>query len=400
MTEDAAARTTRSRVSTGVLVGAGQVAMNGAAYAFSLLAARLLIPAEFGVVTALLSILQMGSVASLGLQAATARRIAVDPAEPGATIGIVLRSTMYVSTACALAVGVATPVLMLALHLDSPWPVLLCAATLLPLTAMGGFIGIAQGLERWGMVTTLSVANGTGRLLAGTVALLIAPTVTSAMIGVAVGAWVPVVIGTAAFGRRGAGTHTRRPLVREALLGTHALFAFYVLSNLDAIIARGLLSEHEAGLYAAGLIIAKVALMGPSFVGILLYPRFARDATHRSRNLAVAVVVVLAVVGTAGTALLPQLALALAGGRQYAAVSENLWLFALEGATLAIVQVLVLDSLARRRRHLTPPLWGVAAAVPAVAILGGVGVTGLVTTVIGAALAAAVLILATDRPIT
>lgn len=395
--EDLARRTTRRRVGTGALVGGGQILMNAAAYTFSLLAARILIPAEFGVVTALLSILQVGSVASLGLQAAAARRIAVDPATQAETVGIVLRSTAIVSSACAGAVVLGTPALVWVLHLDSVVPVLLCAATLLPLTAMGGFIGIAQGMERWGLVTAISVANGTGRLVAGLIALVVAPTVTGAMVGVAIGAWAPVVIGGLAFGVHGAGTDTRRPLVSEALVGTHALFAFYVLSNFDAVIARGLLPEHDAGLYAAGLIIAKVALMGPSFVGVLLYPRFARDTTRRTRNLAIGIVAALAAAATTATALLPGLALILVGGDQYGAVAQHLWLFALDGSAMALVQVLVLDGLARRRPRLTPPVWAVAACVPVVAVAAKVGPLGLVITMTCAALAAAILTVATDR---
>src|SRR5262245_23763238 len=85
------------RARTTAYVAAGQVAMNAAAYVFSLIAARILIPAEFGAVTALLSILQMGIVASLGLQAAAARRIAVAPSDHDETVGIVFRSTTLVS---------------------------------------------------------------------------------------------------------------------------------------------------------------------------------------------------------------------------------------------------------------------------------------------------------------
>ncbi|HJR88671.1 MAG TPA: oligosaccharide flippase family protein, partial [Aeromicrobium sp.] len=72
---------------TTALVAGGQVTMNVAAYVFSLVAARILIPEDFGAVTALLSILQMGVVASLGLQAAAARRIAVDPDRRAETVG-------------------------------------------------------------------------------------------------------------------------------------------------------------------------------------------------------------------------------------------------------------------------------------------------------------------------
>jgi O-antigen/teichoic acid export membrane protein len=368
--------------------------MNAAAYLFSVVAARILIPAEFGEVTALLSILQMGVVASLGLQAAAARRIAVAPERQAATTGVVLRSTIITSVAVGAVAVALSPIMVWVLHLDSPWPALLCAATLVPLTAMGGFIGIAQGSEQWRVVTAVSLANGFGRLITGAVALIVHPSVASAMIGVAVGAWAPVLVGARAYGFHAARTGSRRPLLREALVGTHTLFAFYVLSNLDALIARNRLEPHQAGLYAAGLILAKAALMAPSFVGVLLYPRLATDDTAASLRLAVTSVAALGAVATAATALLPSVALILAGGAQYHEVARHLWLFTMAGSIWAIVQVLVLDALAQRRHSTALLTWVAVATLPLLVVMTDVGLTGLVLMVgfVGAGLALALTI--------
>jgi len=378
------------RARTTAYVAGGQVAMNAAAYVFSLIAARILIPADFGAVTALLGILQMGVVASLGLQAAAARRIAVAPAHRDQTVGIVLRSTTLVALLVGGAVALGSPVIAWILHLDSLWPALLCALALVPLTAMGGFIGIAQGTERWKVVTAMALANGFGRLLAGVVALLIHQSVVSVMIGVAIGAWAPVLAGMRILGPHTASDSppSRRPLLREALVGTHTLFAFYVLSNLDALVARNRLDAHDAGLYAAGLILSKAALMAPSFVGVLLYPRLATDETAASLRLAVSVVAGVGLVATAATALLPDLALALAGGDQYAAVAHHLWLFTLAGSVWSIVQVLVLDSLARRSSGVAILTWFAVVTLPVLVVLTNVGVAGLILIVgmVGAAL--------------
>ena len=371
--------------------------MNGAAYVFSIVAARLLIPGEFGVVTALLSVLQMGVVASLGLQAAAARRIAIAPTEREANVGIVLRSTTSAALAVGASVAVTAPLLTQLLHLESIWPVLLCAATLIPLTAMGGFVGIAQGSERWFVVTAIALANGFGRLIGGAVALMIEPSVISGMIGVALGAWAPVIVGVVAVGIRRSGGHSRKPLIWEAVAGTHTLFAFYVLSNLDALIARNQLHAHQAGLYAAGLILGKAALMAPSFVGVLLYPRLAQDDTPSSRRLAIGLVAAIGLFATAATALLPRVALLLAGGSQYDEVASQLWLFTLAGSVWAVVQVIVLDSLARRRSGVALFTWLAVAALPLIAVGLNVGLVGLVSTVAGVGAALAVVLMVTDR---
>jgi O-antigen/teichoic acid export membrane protein len=262
---------------------------------------------------------------------------------------------------------------------------------------MGGFVGIAQGSERWGAVTAIGLANGFGRLIGGAIALALHPSVTSAMLGVALGAWTPVLIGVTVLGIRVAGRRSRKPLIRESISGTHTLFAFYVLSNADALIARNHLPAHHAGLYAAGLILGKAALMAPSFVGVLLYPRLAQDDTPASRRLAVGIVAAFGVAATLATALLPRLALLLAGGPQYAEVADQLWLFTLAGSIWAVVQVIVLDSLARRRRGVALLTWAAAGTLPLVALGLDVGLTGLVTTVAAVGSGLAVVLLVTDR---
>lgn len=384
---------------TTAFVAGGQVAMNAAAYVFSLIAARMLIPADFGIVTALLSILQMGVVASLGLQAAAARRIAVDPEHLPRTVPTVLRSTLVASLAVAAVATMLAPAMTWVLHLESIWPALLCAATLAPLTAMGGFLGIAQGSERWNVVTAIALANGFGRLIGGVVALLADPSVVSAMIGVAVGAWAPVLVGARLLGFRTAKLDSRRPVLREALVGTHTLFAFYVLSNLDALVARNRLDGYDAGLYAAGLILSKAALMAPSFVGVLLYPRLARDETDASLRLAISIVAGVGVLATAATAAMPGTALILAGGAQYSDIARHLWLFAMAGSIWAIVQVLVLDALAQRRRGATILIWVAVVTLPTLVVITGVGVTGLIlmVAVVGAALSLVLTFAPRDR---
>jgi hypothetical protein len=60
---------------------------------------------------------------------------------------------------------------------------------------MGVQCGIAQGLERWGVLTAIYLGNGIGRTVGGTLALVIDPSPTSVMVGIAIGSWLPVVAG-------------------------------------------------------------------------------------------------------------------------------------------------------------------------------------------------------------
>ena len=378
-------KSSQATVAGGTLVAAGMMTMNVTVYAFNVLAARLLVPREFGALTALFGIILVGTVVQLGLQAVTARRLAVAPESRGEIIADTVRVTALAAMAVGVAVAATTVIMTPALRLDSFWPVILCGATLVPMTVMGAQAGIAQGTSRWGFLTAIYIGNGLGRMVGGTVALLISPTPTSAMIGIAIGAWTPVLAGVYLLRghlTRSNRARSRRSMLREALLSTGTLLAFFVLSNMDALIARNLLDGHESGLYASGLILAKAAFFFPQFVSVVLYPDLARATTHHARLRAVSLVALLGGLTVAGTVILPQLALILVGGGEYAAIRDRLWLFAAAGSLLAIVYVLVFDALARHAHGVLVMIWCAVAAVLVSAYGFGVGITGLVVTII------------------
>ncbi|WP_344771358.1 polysaccharide biosynthesis protein [Aeromicrobium panaciterrae] len=394
-------RSKRQAMTGGTLVAAGMMGMNLAVYGFNIVSARMLIPQEFGALTALFGIILVGNVASLGLQAVTARRLAVDPLNRDQIISATARVTFTVAAAVGVLVALLTVVLTPALKLDSYWPVILCGATLVPLTIMGAEAGVAQGTSRWGSLTAIYLGNGIGRVIGGTLALAVSPTTTSAMIGIALGSWLPVAAGARLLLGHSDSGHpiSRRPLLREAVLSTHALLAYFVLSNMDSLIARNRFDVHDSGLYASGLILAKAALFFPQFVSVVLFPDLARATTHHARLRAVTLVAGFGALAVAATAVLPHVALILVGGDKYADVTDRLWLFALAGSLLAIVHLLVFDALARHAHGIVFMLWGAVAAVVAVAYGLDVSFTGLVltVTVVAATLAAIVWITPGER---
>lgn len=384
-------------MSGGTLVAAGMVGMNAAIYVFNIVAARRLQAEDFGALTAMFSLILVGNVAALGLQAAIARRISVEPDHRDELVDATIAVAVRVALGVAAFVALTSIVLAPALKLDSVWPIILCGATLAPLTIMGAQAGVAQGTQQWKVLTAIYAGNGVGRMLGGTIAIIIDPSVVSALIGIAIGSWLPVAAGWSMLRRRSTadGSARRRPLLREAALGTHALLAYFMLSNLDALIARNSFDERESGLYASGLILAKATLFFPQFVSVVVFPNLARATTSAAKWRAAALVAGFGACAVIGTAVLPQLALILVGGDKYADVSGRLWLFALAGSTLAVVHLLVFDALARHAHGVTPLLWMSVAAVLLIAYGFDLHITGLVLTVSGVsvALAAALLVM-------
>ncbi|PJJ55971.1 O-antigen/teichoic acid export membrane protein [Mumia flava] len=384
-------------MSAGGRVAAAMMVQNIGAYGFNLVAARILDVPDLGALTALLGVILVANVGMLAVQTTTARRIAVKPDDAEAIAGRATVTALVIGLAATVVVALASPVLAPVLQLDSVWPLVLCGATVLPLTLMGAAAGVAQGQQRWGALSVIYVANGVGRVVLGTAAILVVATPTAAIAGVLVGAWVPVLAGIRLLHLR----HVRSVgYMWEVAAGSHAMLAFLVLSNLDALLGRAVLTEHESGLYGAGLILTKAALFLPQFVAIVVFPRLAKAGADRARSRAVAAVAVLGLIATAMTALLPWLALILVGGDKYVEVEGRLWLFALEGSVLALVQLLVFDALARRSHTIVALLWGASVVVGGVTLLTPIGITGLTLTMtLTASVVAAIAWVLAQRPV-
>jgi len=381
-------------------VAAAMFVMNVATFAFNVIAARLTIPAEFGAITAMLGILLIASVVALALQATAARRIAVRPQDTDHLVALTARASWLTALTVGAVTAVSTIALTPLLRLDSYWPVALCGAAIVPLTVYGGQAGVAQGTSRWARLAWLYMAHGVGRLVVSTIALLIAPTATAAMVGIAAAAWIPVAAGRGLFRHSGAAAPVGGAVrfTREAVLAGSTLLGFLVLTNTDSLMSRAILDPHDSGLYAAGLIVTKSTLFLPQFVSVVLFPRMARDTTGRSQLLALAAVTGLGLSVVAGTALLPDLALVFVGGHRYEEIGASLWVFALAGTAQAVLHVLMFGAIARRNHAVTPVVWGAVIVLVGAAVRLRPGVVGLaLIVVIACSIAAATLAIISVR---
>jgi O-antigen/teichoic acid export membrane protein len=354
------------------LVGSGAIAgatgvMNLTTYAFTLLAARVLGPRHYGVLAAMMGLLLVVNVVSLGLQATGARRVVSAP-EHIATIEARILSASYRS---ALALGLlcllASPVISIALHIDNWVTAALLAVTVVPLTVMGGQSGILQGERRWLPLSLIFLTNGIGRIACGAAGLLWRADPLGAMVGVAVGAFVPTIVGWFAIRHPSRTRHRKAEprvpaaggLLREVGHNSHALLAFFALSNADVVIARSVLGEHQAGLYAGGLILAKAVLFLPQFIVVLAFPAMSAPAAGRGMVLkGLGVVVAIGAVSVVGAALLAPLAVVFVGGSEYAVLGSRLWAFAGLGMLLAMLQLMVYNVLARQHQRAVFLIWG------------------------------------------
>jgi len=361
--------------------------MNVATYGFVILASRLLGTEGYGAVAASLNLMLVISVGALGLQATAARRISAEPQHVGQIEDSILRVTYRAAAALGLILLLLSPVIQRVLNLDHLATALIIAISAVPMTIMGGLAGILQGERRWASLGLLYIATGVPRLLIGGAFIAWRPTEFWSLVGVGISFWAPVVVGLAALRRErhpsvASPAHTGMALLKESISNGQALFAFFALSSVDIIVARNVMSDHQSGLYAGGLILTKAMLFLPQFVVIVAFPSMSTGGGRRKALvISLSLVAGLGAVGTLAAWLLSGIAIRFVGGAEFAEVEPRLWVFAILGTLLAMIQLLVYSVLARQGKRSVYVVW------LALVTLVGLGLTtdsvlSLVTTVV------------------
>ncbi|MCW2581057.1 MAG: Membrane protein involved in the export of O-antigen and teichoic acid [Blastococcus sp.] len=375
------------------MVSVAFLGANTLSYVFVVLAARTLVPAAYGELAALMSVLLVGTVPATGVQTAAALFLGGGRENRAPSVAR-LHTTALVTGLAVIAVGaiVAAPVGAL-LHLPDAAALGWLLALLLPHTLISGYQGVLQGEGSYGRLAVTTAAFAATKLAGGTAGLLLGGTPTSAVAGMTVGASIGALVGWWLCRRPGFSREVRGPAA-AALRASGALLGFVLLLNLDVLLARHHLPAQAAGEYAVGAVFAKVAFWLPQGIGVMLLPRLA-DAGHRRRLLPLA----LAVVAAAGalltlcTAALGASALPLVGGSAYGdSLGAATWVFAALGTLLALAQLLLFSGIASADRLATAAVWAAAAAeclaVQALAAAGRLSVVPLAVV----ALATAVLL--------
>ncbi len=347
-----------------VAVAAATGVTNVLGYVLTVVAARALVPADFGAFGALLAITIVGNVAALAVQAVSARAVV-----QGHSAGVPRTGLATAAAVLLLGVAAAVPMTVL-LDLADLLPAIAVAAAVAALAVNAVPIGAAQGREAFDRLAALILAQGLLRVGCGVLGLVLTRTVTGATVGIAGGLVVSAAIAWVwerpVLSREPGAGHGRS--VAEAAA---VLLGFSVLANIDVVLARGVLSPADSGLYAAGSIVTKVAFWLPQFVPLLVFPSL-NDARRRSSALRLGLLAVLVsgVLVVIVSAALAEPILGVVAGAQYVAVAPLLGWFAALGATLAIAQVGVYSGIARSDRATTALVWAAVVVIAAVVLAG------------------------------
>ena len=345
------ARVAAQRVlSSALFLAVASTAANVLSYGFNGLMSRQLGPAQFGRLASLLSVLLVVGVPALALQAVAARRTSIARSTASATR--LVQQALRVGGLVTVGLLACTPLLVDFLHvrgLDVLW----LALNVVPLLLVGASQGLLQGAERFRALGVLFVAAAAGRLVGGLLGLALGGGVAGVLIGTAAGGAAAAALGLAlapgwAHGRLTASTREGAPLTKELAVASGSLLGVVLLTNMDLLLARHYLSAADAGAYAVGSLMSKVAFWLPQAVATIAFPRLA-DPARRAEAVRTAVAALLTsgAVVTLGALALARPAIHVLGGGSYVGVASSAWLFAASGALLALSQLLLYARLAR-----------------------------------------------------
>ncbi|WP_228461364.1 polysaccharide biosynthesis protein [Gordonia spumicola] len=347
-------------------VTAGTLLANLLAYLVQVPASRVLGPDGFGEFSVLNAAMLVLSVPALALQAVVAREV----------VGGTSRSRLWrligvvtVLVACCSAAGVA--VMMTIAH-TALVPTAVALAGAAPLAVIAGGQGLLQGSGRFGVLGLVLACVGVLRSVPVVGAVVSGGGPTGALAagtaGTVVAAVVVAVVAARDRRREDVAAHSRVALA-DVLAASGVQFVMIVAVSVDLLLSRSVLTASDAGVYALGAVATKAAFWLPQAIGVVVYPRLAdpvRSSDALRRALAVLAGIGLCVTGAAavGGPLVPAVI-----SEDYRPVASLMWLFALTGALLAVLQLMLLAAIARNHARGALPAFAVLVAEIAVILV-------------------------------
>jgi O-antigen/teichoic acid export membrane protein len=345
-------------------------------YASNLIFSRVLTPASYGDLTALLALLVVLSVPTGAAQTVIAERVARHLANGRLdrvryliryAFAHVFVVALIVSTLYTLSI----PLVVEVLDLQAPGP----AIALAPLVTLSFLLPIAlgalQGMDRYLAFGSMLLAIAVSRIAFGVPwASTASGGSGGAIAGQTLGVGV-VLLGAAWILRddligRGTGAAAsglrRRPDL-PAVLASIAFIGFAVITNLDILLAKLFLPSEEVGQYAALSTIGKIVMFLPAAVAVVMVPnaaraRHSRQDAGRVLRIAAMLVAITTIVTAVPAALAPEFVVESMFGAEYLDAADGVLPMVCAGAGMALLYLLVIYSVAIEDRRWSMLLMG------------------------------------------
>jgi glycosyltransferase involved in cell wall biosynthesis/O-antigen/teichoic acid export membrane protein len=346
--------------------------VNVSNFLFHIVISRLLGPAHYGAVGAILSILSLLSVPVGAAQLAVTQAVIghIENDQPFTLSRLIWRAVV-VGVVASLALASLTPTIDGFLHIGSPIPLFLVSAWI-PLATVGAVLqGSLIGEYRFRAVAFATFVGG------GPIRLIFGAGMVEAGFGVA-GAIVAT-IGAQAFttgsllysARKKVRGHAERAVVRakrrDMALSVASLGGYTAFIGIDTFLARHFFTATVAGHYAAGAVAAHIALFVPGAIVTIAFPHWAsgRGTSSASRKVfvqALKITTLVGVVSAGALTVLASLVVHLLFGSRYDSAISIVGLLSFASAAIGVLSLFIYLHLARRSLVAMTPWLGVILA--------------------------------------
>ncbi|MDF0529883.1 polysaccharide biosynthesis protein [Tsukamurella sp. 8F] len=333
-----------------VVVTVGSMIANLCSYLVHLPASRWLGPGPYGEFATLLQLSLVFAVPSLALQTVVARQVV-----RGAGARQLRRLAAQVAAGALVLAALAVPIAAVALHTSiAATAAALAQAPVLVLLAAEQ--GLLQGARRFRRLAVVLAVAGVAKVAPTVPVLAVGGGAGGGLAAMTCGAAVAAILARTAVGAAGEG-HGAGTTVIAVLSASGVQLVLIAFTSIDLLLSRPVLGPTAAGTYALGAVATKVAFWLPQAVGVVFYPHLASPERSRGALRTVLTVLVsLTVLCAAGAAVCAPVATMLAGNG-YAPVQPWLWLFAVDGGLLAVMQGVLLYAIAAERTRIALFAW-------------------------------------------
>jgi O-antigen/teichoic acid export membrane protein len=384
------------------------MAANLIAVVFTVIFTRLLGADDYGSLAALLNLTVILLVPGSALQVAAAREGTLGRLGRGGELAATLvrweRHLLIGVAALSVVAVLAREPLAALLNVEEEW-----AAAAIPGTGALWLLlsvqrGLLQSAQAYRAVGLSVVLEALGRLVVGVLLVALGAEVTGAYLGtvgsMAITAGVLAVLLRRRLGAPARDTrqHPLRALARDAAIPIAALTLVAVLQNVDVIMAKHVLDEDPAGVYAASTVASKAVVWIAVGIGLWVLPEAVRRAAegHDARGVllrALGLVGAIAACALVVFATIPELLLRTAFGAEYESGSEVLLALGAAYALLAASYLTVQFQLGLHRRAFIGAL-AIAAVAEPLLLLGADDLEEFAAAVLVVQAAAALVLLA------
>lgn len=349
----------------------GSVGLGVLGYVFHFVVGRQLGPASYGIVAAALSALYILTLPALVVQVVSARftSLAAGRDELGSVPPLLLRISglsLVVGLPIAIVLVVLAPDASRYLQVADNRVIFVLAATTLATLLVSANRGALQGMRRFVSLVGNQTIDMVSRVVLGSALVLAGLQALGAIIALLLGplfAYAQSVFLIWRVKSEVAGEQTQLSHVgRYAISAAIAAMGVTYLFNVDVVLAKHYLPSSQAGIYAAGSVLGRVAYFLGVTVAAVMFPEVAtlhaRDESHfHVVDTSLALVLAMSVALVIGYFLVPQLVL-LPYGSGFAAVRPYLGPFAVALSLLAVSNLLVNYFLSVDSRRFVLPLVG------------------------------------------